>query len=265
LAGIERGEARAFAGRVEFRGDENAVWRVVAASRLISPETQSAGIGEVAWCATANMMIERCLFMRLGAFDESLPFRLGGDDVDLGLRLRHSGNALRVLPDAVVLHPKAPWSDLKGIISRVWRWGRIEYHLALRHPNKVTVTPPFVAGTALTMGITCIAGAVLTGRAVLLAMLPVWLVISGLLFAWFSAGRQANGFITLYFAGWLERIYHLASACEHLRAGSIRFVWGGLILEDHLEEIFPAEPLQNWSNLLAAAVIAIMGAVIVAG
>jgi glycosyltransferase involved in cell wall biosynthesis len=101
LAAIDCGQARAFAGRVEFRGAENTVWGVIAASQLVSPEAQTAGEGEVAWCATANLIIERRLFVVLGGFDESLPFRLGGDDVDLGLRLQRSGNALRVLPDAL--------------------------------------------------------------------------------------------------------------------------------------------------------------------
>lgn len=265
LAAIERGQARAFAGRVEFRGPENAVWRIVAASHLVSPEAQTAGAGEVAWCATANLIIECRLFEALGGFDESLPFRLGGDDVDLGLRLQRSGNALRVLPDALVVHPKAPWSDVRAIVARTWRWGRVEYHLAVRHPDRLRPMPPFFTGAALTLGLACLAGTALTDRPALLWMLPLWILTSTLLATVLTGRQSAASFSTRYMAGWLERMYHLGSAWEYLRAGSPRFVWEGFILEAHVEELFPAEPLQSWSHLLAALLVGLAGAVIVAG
>jgi len=265
LAALDRGEARAFAGRVEFRGAENVVWRVVAATQLVSPEAQTAGEGEVAWCATANLIIERRLFLALGGFDESLPFRLGGDDVDLGLRLQQSGNALRVLPDALVVHPKEAWSRLGAIIPRTWRWGRIEYHLAMRHRERVHPTPPFFTGTVLTLGLACGAGTVLTGRLGLLWMLPLWVLTSTLLATLLTGWGSPVPFLWRYLAGWLERLYHLGAAWEYLRAGSLRFLWEALILDDHLEALFPAEPLQHWSNLLAALLIGLVGAVIIAG
>lgn len=262
LGAIARRQGRAFAGRVEFRGPDNAVWRVIAASQLISPETQTAGEGEIAWCATANLMVERRLFMELGGFDESLPFRLGGDDVDLGLRLQRSGNALRVLPDALVVHPKEPWSHLRAILPRTWRWGRIEYHLALRHPDKLRPTPPFFAGTVLTFALACGAAAAVTGRPALLWMLPVWIVTSTVLSTLFTGRRP---FLSRYMAGWLERLYHIGAVWECLRHGSLGLLWKGLILDDDLEGLFPAEPLQSWSNLLAALFVAVVGAVVVAG
>jgi hypothetical protein len=263
LAAIERGQARAFAGRVEFRGSENAVWRIVAASHLVSPETQTAGTGEVAWCATANLIIERRLFETLGGFDQSLPFRLGGDDVDLGLRLQRTGNALRVLPDALVVHPKAPWSHPWAIVARTWRWGRVEYHLALRHPDRVRPMPPFFTGAALTLGLACLAGATLTGRPALLWMLPLWILTSTLLSTALIGRQNAASFFTRYLAGWLDRMYHLGSALECLRAGSPRFLWEGFVLEEHVEELFPEEPLQSWSHLLSALLVGLAGAVIV--
>jgi hypothetical protein len=265
LAAIGRGQARAFAGRVEFKGSDNAVWRMVAASHLVSPQSQTTGEGEVAWCATANLIIERRLFMALGGFDESLPFRLGGDDVDLGLRLQRSGNALQVLSGALVVHPKEPWSRLTAILARTWRWGRIEYHLALRHPDKLRPTPPFFPGAVLTFGLACAAGAILTGRPALLWMLPLWILAVTLLSTLLIGWRSPVSFSTRYVAGWLERVYHLGTVREYLSAGSLRFLWEGLILEEHLEELFPAEPLQSWSHLLATLLVGLVGTAIVAG
>ena len=264
LAALDRREARAFAGRVEFRGAENGVWRVIAGTQLVSPEAQTSGEGEVAWCATANLIIERQLFLDLGGFDESLPFRLGGDDVDFGLRLQRNGNTLHVLPDALVVHPKEAWSRLGAIIPRTWRWGRVEYHLAVRHRDRVRLTPPFFTGTFLTLGLICGTGAILTGRMGLLWMLPFWIFASTLLATLLTGWSSPIPFLWRYLSGWLERVYHLGAAWEYLRAGSVRFLWESLILEGNLEELFPAEPLQNWSNLLAALIVGLVGAVIVA-
>jgi len=264
LAAIGSHQALAFAGRVEFRGAENLIWRVVAASPLISPQTQTAGEGAVPWCATANLIVERNLFMSLGGFDQSLPFRLGGDDVDLGLRLQRSGNALIVLPDALVVHPKEPWSKARAILSRTWRWGRIEYHLALRHPEKLRAMPPYYSATALTIGLMCLAGAAITGRLALLWMLPLWVVTSTFLSTTFI-GWGTGSALPRHLAGWLERLYHAGCVWEHVRSGSFRFLWMGLLLDDNLAGMFPAEPLQSWSNLLAAFFVALVGASIVGG
>jgi glycosyltransferase involved in cell wall biosynthesis len=263
LAAVERQETRAFAGRVEFRGAENAVWRVIAESRLVTPQTQTAGEGETAWCATANLIVERRLFEALRGFDESLPFRLGGDDVDFGLRLQRSGNALRILPDAVVVHPKEAWSQWSAILPRAWRWGRVEYHLGLRHPDKLRKTPPFFTGAGLTFALACGAGAAWTGRSALFWLLPLWVVLSTLFSTLFTGGRGAAPFGFRYVGGWLERVYHFGALWEHFRAGSVRFLWEGLILEDTMENLFPNEPLQNWANLLAALLAGLVGAAIV--
>ena len=202
--------------------------------------------------------------MDLGGFDESLPFRLGGDDVDFGLRLQRGGNTLRVLPDALVVHPKEAWSRLGAIVPRTWRWGRVEYHLAVRHRDRVRPTPPFFTGTVLTLGLICGTGTVLTGRIGLFWMLPLWILTSTLLATLLTGWSSPVPFRWRYLSGWLERVYHLGAAWEYLRAGSVRFLWESLILEEHLEELFPAEPLQNWSNLLAALFVGLVGAVIVA-
>jgi len=184
--------------------------------------------------------------------------------VDFGLRLQRGGNTLRVLPDALVVHPKEAWSRLGAIVPRTWRWGRVEYHLAVRHRDRVRPTPPFFTGTALTMCLICGAGTILTGRMGLLWMLPLWILTSTLLATLLTGWNSPVPFRWRYLSGWLERVYHLGAAWEYLRAGSVRFLWESLILEEHLEELFPAEPLQNWSNLLAALFVGLVGAVIVA-
>jgi hypothetical protein len=99
----------------------------------------------------------------------------------------------------------------------------------------------------------------------LLWMLPLWVLTSTILLTLLTGWNSPAPFRRRYLSGWLDRMYHLGAAWEYLRAGSLRFLWESLILEEHLEELFPTEPLQNWSNLLAALLVGLVGAVIVAG
>jgi Glycosyl transferase family 2 len=262
LAAIKRREARAFAGRVEFRGNDNAIWHVIVESGLTTPETQTIGEGDTLWCATANLIIDRCLFEAVGGFDESLPFRLGGDDVDLGLRLHRSGHALRILPDAIVVHPKEAWSSWGAILPRAWRWGRVEYHLSKRHPDRVRSTPPFITGAGLTFGIACSVGALLTGRPALLLLAPFWVVAATVLTTLLTGRNRSISFAVRYMAGCLGLVYHVGAVWEYLRAGSLRFIWEGLILEDQMDKLFPTEPTRSWANLLAALLTGFVGAII---
>jgi GT2 family glycosyltransferase len=74
----------------------------------------------------AAMMIDRALFLKLGGFDER--FFCYCEDVDLGYRLRLSGERVVLAPDAVVLHEgsvstggrRSDFSIYHGARNRLW-------------------------------------------------------------------------------------------------------------------------------------------------
>jgi len=124
--------------------------------------------------------------------------------------------------------------------------------------------PPFFTGAFVTFGIASAMGAAVTGRLVLLTLPLLWAVVTTLLATLLAGEHERGSFLDRYLAGWLDRLYHLGCAWEHIRAGSPRFLWEGLILEERLDALFPAEPLQGWSNVLAAIVVALFGVAMVA-
>ena len=77
----------------------------------------------------------------MGGFDKQLPFRLQGDDVDLGLRVTRLGQRLHCNPRAVVHHGVATWSK-KALAERAFRWGRTHYHLFRIFPERRTIAVP---------------------------------------------------------------------------------------------------------------------------
>jgi GT2 family glycosyltransferase len=70
------------------------------------------------WAATANLLIGRDLFARLGGFDETFYV---GEDVELCLRAGRSGHALGYCGDAVVEHFGE--RALLPFLARFWRHG----------------------------------------------------------------------------------------------------------------------------------------------
>jgi len=262
LKAVREERTRAFAGRVIFRGKDNLVWRMINAAGLATPQAQTEGDGEVIWCATANLLVERQFFLEMNGFDTTLPLRLGADDVDFGLRLHRRGNGLRILKEASVFHPKEAWSNLRAIVPRTWRWGRMEYHLALRHRDRVKTMPPFFTAQAL-MIITGISiTAMFAQELTLLIMLPIWLLLVTIILPFLKERQQHAGYLASYLGSWLALVYHLGTAYEYISNGSPRFLWEGLILTDSMEDMFPAERANAWSWLLAAIITTLMGVLV---
>ena len=92
-----------------------------------------------AYLITANTLIWREALIQVEGFDESFP-SAGGEDIDLGLRLRSVG-PLAYAPAAQALHTFEPF--LLAFMRRFMRYGRGNRLLARRYQAKL-VPHPFV-------------------------------------------------------------------------------------------------------------------------
>jgi len=79
---------------------------------------------------TCNILYPRALLERLGGLDERA---VVGEDIDLSLRAREQGAALRGAPDAVVNHAVEA-HVLPAFVRRNLRWRHLAY-LVKRHPG----------------------------------------------------------------------------------------------------------------------------------
>jgi hypothetical protein len=120
-------------GITEFVGPRTWVNRLAEASPFATAFSFAKQMPFCSWATTSNVMVSRSVFESVGGFDETLPFTLGGDDLDLTWRITLSGMLLKAAPEAVVFHNRDTWASLRAFASRVWRWGRVEHHLRLKH------------------------------------------------------------------------------------------------------------------------------------
>src|ERR1041385_3661616 len=97
---------------------------------------------EVPWATCTNFSLRRDVFERLGGFDETLPGRLYGEDVDLGLRLTGGGYTIRSAADAVVLHNRVASFNYGAALRKAMLSGRADVALGIRHPDRLALEFP---------------------------------------------------------------------------------------------------------------------------
>lgn len=170
------GEIGGVAGVTEFVGKDSFIWRVISTSTLLDAFSYAKRMEYVPWGPTCNISYRRDLIVRLGTFDASFPFRLGADDVDLGLRVTDAGFKIKGNSRAVTFHARETWDGVSLLLRRVFRWGRMHFHLMVKHPRRVFLDFPTVTVQLLALSLICIAVAFVTGKAVYATLPPLWLM-----------------------------------------------------------------------------------------
>jgi glycosyltransferase involved in cell wall biosynthesis len=132
LAALERADV--VAGEVTFAAPEApTVWSVLTIDMFLDQKRNVA----LSRGVTANLLVRRGLFDRLGGFDASLP---SGGDYDFVGRAVESGARLAYAPDAVVRHPTLDSRRL--FLRKVWttnRWRAVRMARARKRPELKSV------------------------------------------------------------------------------------------------------------------------------
>ncbi len=158
-------------GLTLFQGADSLSWPIARSSRYLSPFRMATLSERPPWGPCSNISFRRDVLLAVDGFAEDLPGRLGGDDVDLCLRVREAGWDLRSAPDAVTTHDASTWLPLRRTAARGYRWGRMHVHLCQRHAGAAPELPWLLLTCCLFL-IACAAFAFaqpLTGAASLIA------------------------------------------------------------------------------------------------
>jgi len=247
-------------GVTRFVGPANRTWRLIEKTSVLDSFSYAARMETAPWGPTCNISYRKDVLEQVHGFDESFPFRLGGDDVDLGLRVTDAGHAIRCNPAAVVEHTRETWSDLRLIGRRLFRWGRMHHHLMLKHPQRRLIDFPKTMGVFFLLALALMASALIGLRPWLLLLLPLWLALDLLLEAAFLSRLSAEGrrgFGAHLGGRLLGLLFELGTLIEGARHGSMRPFY---------QEIYYAPPSPNssgrsrravqvWASLLALLVL----------
>jgi len=134
-------------GVTEFVGKENVTWRVVERTKFLDAfsfaKTLCNYLDSAPWGTCTNLSLKKEVLEQIGGFDTNFPFRLGGDDTDLGIRINKAEYKIKMNADAIVYHTRETWNNFLAITKRVFRWGRMDYYIFYKkHKDKLSFTFP---------------------------------------------------------------------------------------------------------------------------
>lgn len=130
-------------GVTRFVGPDSWMWDTIERTQFLNAFSFAERMPFPPWATCSNTAYRRQALLDIGLFDASFPFRLGGDDADLGIRLGKAGLRLASAPGAVVFHTRDTWASFGAVWKRAFRWGRMDLHLFFRkHRDRVGVGLP---------------------------------------------------------------------------------------------------------------------------
>lgn len=249
-------------GRVIFKGEKSILFKAVEKSSLMRGFNNKKN--NLIWTANANVSYRKEVLTKIGLFDTGFPFKLGGEDVDLGIRINKMGLKIKYSPTAIIFHSTETWNNAKDLYERAFRWGRLEYFLFCKHFDKrIKILPNFFSWTIIVFLVLFSVSTKLNSSTII--GFSLWIVISLFLFSYFSLKSQnekinINGLLMDILSSTFELFYQLGYCLEALKKLNYKAFTNRLIFfvfdekNDTKYEIF-----NYWSNILALlAVIAII-------
>lgn len=143
---LSQPEYDACIGLTSFVGKDGFLWDVINGSQFMYPfrfaSIFKGKMDSAPWGPTCNFTVKKAALDQIGGFNTNFPFKLGADDVDMGLRLCDNGYKIGMNEDAIVYHSRETWLSLSLITKRVFRWGRMNYFMYKLHPDRIGLTFP---------------------------------------------------------------------------------------------------------------------------
>jgi GT2 family glycosyltransferase len=166
-------------GITEFIGKDCWMWEVIEHTQFLNAFSFAKRMQYAPWATCSNTSFLREAFIKVGGFDTEFPFRLGGDDVDLGIRMNQADFLLKCNPAAIVTHTRATWLKFFDISRRAFRWGGMDVHLYFRkHNSFTTVGMPKFGHIFLLLIAAAIFGAIIFQSGWLMLLPLVWSVLA---------------------------------------------------------------------------------------
>jgi glycosyltransferase involved in cell wall biosynthesis len=130
-------EVGGFYGITEFQGEKRFPLCCCIGTDLTGDFSWASYMKELPWGPTSLAAFRKELLIALGGFDETMNLDVGGEDVDLGMRINKAGFKLISIPFILAYHESATWNSFNGNLKRFYRYGKADSDLQIRHPDCV--------------------------------------------------------------------------------------------------------------------------------
>ena len=259
-------EIGAMYGVVEFVGETNWMWSVVERTAFLGAFSFAKKMPYAPWGGTGNLSVKRHVLQEIEGFDEAflraVGHALGGEDVDLGLRINKAGYKIACNPNAIVYHTRETWSTFRRMVRRAFGYGRAHYHLLVKHADQVGYEYPRLAAVFLLVGLLLIFKAAMTLHWVplvesLIYVLSVMTVQATMVLL--ISKRSLKTIFTEMVAHGLDLTFEWGILYESLRNLDPRGFWAKMIYaEKQLVHERERKIIQCWSVVIGFLVLLLL-------
>ena len=249
-------------GITNFVGPDSFMWQVIERTQYLNAFSFANRMEYVPWATCSNTSYRRDVLKELGGFETNFPFRLGGDNSDLGIRLNKAGYRIMSNPQAEVNHTRATWNNFMAIWKRAFRWGRMDVHLYFRrHKDRLIFGFPKFSNVFIALIMIAIIQLVLTLNWLCLLWPLLWAMIFLIIVAiqtTIAANEKWWFMIHELIADILGLAFEFGTIFEGIRSGEwdvlIKAVQRGPILASTQQQFF-FQPWAMWLSILVVTFI----------
>ena len=254
-------------GVTEFVGKETTTWKIVKRTKFLDAfsfaKTLCNYVDSAPWGTCTNLSFRKEILEKVGGFDTSFPFRLGGDDTDLGIRINKAGYKIKMNPDAIIFHTRDTWNNFLAVMKRIFRWGRMDYYVFYKkHKDKISPTfpkPVTVFSFLLILGFV----KAITNNLLLGLSLPfIWLLLFLFLSAFFKIVSSKDSLKSIFFeisAQSLHFLFDFGTIIESIKNKKLLALFKGP-LDDPRQVIvlWNGKVKEIWSIILSIFIILLL-------
>lgn len=131
------------AGRTQYYGPKNYISKVLERKGFkITYFYALRKKLKLQFAPTCNLAVKREVLKIIGEYGEN--FSHGGDDIDLGVKIKTSGYEIALAKGALVYHTRETRRNLLSTIKTIISYGKADFILQLKYPSrrKLTFPPP---------------------------------------------------------------------------------------------------------------------------
>jgi glycosyltransferase involved in cell wall biosynthesis len=249
-------------GLTRFTGKRSKLWQVIERTPMIDVFSFAEKYPYVQWAIGNNISYCKNIFQEVGGFDTTFPFRLGGDDLDLGLRITQAGYYIKTNPKAITFHTRKTWNSLRAILDRTRRWGRMDYHIYQKHSFLRQFCLPKRSIILFLISFVAIGESIILLKPRLVFLPFIWLIIVLLIDSTLNLKKSEPLWPTLMYemaAQTIRLFYETNTFWEFLRHGRLSIFFKRIIFSTQQIQIeWKSEVRSAWSHISGLLLLLIL-------
>lgn len=124
-----------FYGVTEFYGEQRFPFKCCNNTHWTEDFSWALNKKELLWGPTSLAVFKKDVLDKIGGFDETFETSVGGEDVDIGIRINKAGFKLYGISKTLVFHDVSTWNSFWVNIKRFFRYGMGDVFLQLKRPD----------------------------------------------------------------------------------------------------------------------------------